>query len=515
MKAAQQNQHAKTSSWAAFVQPVALLLLILYGCGAYYVFIHDGEIDLDTLWSGAGLGQDSSIHKASASASNIGAAATGETAPSATASAPSSEAAKAAAAAKARATELSQLEDAAEVSKGASFHTRNALGMNGKHGPVPGTAKVRTWEHGTIHWPELQAWDPENPEGTGANNMPRMLNLLDRLTEWNPDQPEIPTVHTETIQHFDYNNPLERILAREYRDAEVPFKLYNVPEFENTRNLWTDEYLSTAASNNNHVVEHSKDNHFMYWAKKSWKKESTGFIAPTDYVTGTVKFRDWLAIAKKADEDKIDQSKNMNTEHYYFMTNAMKGDKSRTFIARDLQMFSNGKKNFFIKYPERNKGTQCRMGTRGIISEAHYDCGRNMILMLRGAKRYILTPPQSCDQVELIPDPDHPSYRHSQVDWSNITDAKKHNFDKVDAIDTIVRAGEVLYVPSYWMHYIISLSMSIQCNSRFGPNESLEAYEPIKQCFERDMKKNPWNESSKESHGGKHKHHKKGFSLGF
>ena len=132
-----------------------------------------------------------------------------------------------------------------------------------------------------------------------------------------------------------------------------------------------------------------------------------------------------------------------------------------------------------------------------------------------GAKRYILTPPQSCDQVELIPDPDHPSYRHSQVDWSNITDAKKHNFDKVDAIDTIVRAGEVLYVPSYWMHYIISLSMSIQCNSRFGPNESLEAYEPIKQCFERDMKKNPWNESSKESHGGKHKHHKKGFSLGF
>jgi len=158
-----------------------------------------------------------------------------------------------------------------------------------------------------------------------------------------------------------------------------------------------------------------------------------------------------------------------------------------------LHFFSNGKKNLFIKNPDGNKGTQCRFGTRGIISEAHFDCGRNMILMLRGAKRYILTPPQSCDQVALIPDKTHPSYRHSQVDWSNMEDAKAHDFDKVDAIDTIVRAGEVLYVPSYWMHYIVSLEMSIQCNSRFGPDPEQARFEPIKMCFDRDMLLPQWN----------------------
>ena len=35
-----------------------------------------------------------------------------------------------------------------------------------------------------------------------------------------------------------------------------------------------------------------------------------------------------------------------------------------------------------------NKGIQCRFGMRGVIAEAHYDGGRNMVAMLKGAKRY-------------------------------------------------------------------------------------------------------------------------------
>ena len=39
-------------------------------------------------------------------------------------------------------------------------------------------------------------------------------------------------------------------------------------------------------------------------------------------------------------------------------------------------------------------------------------------------------------------------------------------------VDTILSEGELLYIPSYWFHYIISLQTSIQCNSRSGhPNE--------------------------------------------
>ena len=36
------------------------------------------------------------------------------------------------------------------------------------------------------------------------------------------------------------------------------------------------------------------------------------------------------------------------------------------------------------------------------------------------------------------------------------------------AIDTVLKAGEVLYIPSHWFHYITSLQKSAQCNVRSG-----------------------------------------------
>ena len=35
-------------------------------------------------------------------------------------------------------------------------------------------------------------------------------------------------------------------------------------------------------------------------------------------------------------------------------------------------------------------------------------------------------------------------------------------------IETILKAGEVLYIPSHWFHYIIGLQKNIQCNVRNG-----------------------------------------------
>lgn len=42
------------------------------------------------------------------------------------------------------------------------------------------------------------------------------------------------------------------------------------------------------------------------------------------------------------------------------------------------------------------------------------------------------------------------------------------------AIDTVLKAGEVLYIPSFWFHYIISLQKSAQCNTRSGTSEHTE-----------------------------------------
>ena len=59
-------------------------------------------------------------------------------------------------------------------------------------------------------------------------------------------------------------------------------------------------------------------------------------------------------------------------------------------------------------------------GMKGVIAEAHYDGGRNMVAVLKGAKRYILSPPKDCERLSIIKEKAHPSYRHSTADWSNM-----------------------------------------------------------------------------------------------
>lgn len=68
------------------------------------------------------------------------------------------------------------------------------------------------------------------------------------------------------------------------------------------------------------------------------------------------------------------------------------------------------------------KGIQCRFGARGIIAESHFDHGKNFVLMLRGRKRYLLNPPSACSKIGIIKDKTHPSFRHSEVDWSDESD---------------------------------------------------------------------------------------------
>jgi hypothetical protein len=54
-----------------------------------------------------------------------------------------------------------------------------------------------------------------------------------------------------------------------------------------------------------------------------------------------------------------------------------------------------------------------------------------MVAMLRGSKRYILNPPTECKRLGIISDKNHPSYRHSVIDWSDEAQAVSRGFDKV------------------------------------------------------------------------------------
>ena len=42
------------------------------------------------------------------------------------------------------------------------------------------------------------------------------------------------------------------------------------------------------------------------------------------------------------------------------------------------------------------------------------------------------------------------------------------DFSKTTINEVVVSAGDVLYLPTYWFHHIISLELNYQCNTRSG-----------------------------------------------
>ena len=97
----------------------------------------------------------------------------------------------------------------------------------------------------------------------------------------------------------------------------------------------------------------------------------------------------------------------------------------------------------------------------------------------------MLAPPAACDALDVRADRDDPSFRQSRVDWADAAARARAGFARVPALETVVRAGEVLYVPSYWFHYIVSLSQSAQCNTRAGPPPDRRGAETIRRCLAR------------------------------
>jgi len=116
---------------------------------------------------------------------------------------------------------------------------------------------------------------------------------------------------------------------------------------------------------------------------------------------------------------------------------------------------------------------------KGVIAENHFDGSRNSIVVLGGERRYILSHPKECTNLALLPK-GHPSARHSAVDWSNPDLHQYPQFSQAKSNEIVLQAGDVLYLPTNWFHYIVSLGLNFQCNTRSGI--SSHYMQPIEEC---------------------------------
>ena len=405
---------------------------------------------------------------------------------------------------------------------------------------------------------------PPSGEVPFDGTYPPLRSLGEMLREWpqdDIDNPPNPVV--ENLAHFDYEDEDQMRMALEYRKRELPFKVINVSEVIEAGKKWTDEYVSShfdggregilsglglgrgdggAIPKSHGHCQESPDSFFAFYQPPEWDVAVHG-TPPT--VNNDFTYARWAQHARYADRVGLGRNKR----HYYWQSGVPRDERLKlieeggwTFISRDLPSFSSPKPTFFGFEPNKQKGIQCRFGERGVTAATHYDAGRNMIAMIRGAKRYILSPPKECRRLGVVTKRNHPIFRHSLLNFAhldllnredkggggrgdrhdrrdgdrggNVTGDNKNEKgndqrDEDDdndarslppeerewlelsrdsfAVDTVLKAGEVLYVPSHWFHYIVSLQKSAQCNTRSGRERGgtpfFGGYDDVEKCL--------------------------------
>lgn len=334
----------------------------------------------------------------------------------------------------------------------------------------------------------------EPPEG-----YPYAWNTLDLLKHWPPDD---TTPRSEIHQGwcvFDYATEYDK--AMHYRDQELPFVVRGDPQVAASVERWNAPgYMEQLMNTVPHRAEYSGSNHFLYWMKPSQPKKQrkrepppqkkknkfwgvynvempANWSEPTKMMR--MQYMDWLEHANVTD-DKL----GPNMPHWYYRLIGC-GDMgdcdtgSSEYLFDELTFFQPKKKQLYLVQPEEQKGIHCRFGMKGVIAENHFDGSRNSIVVLGGERRYILSHPDQCELLALLPK-EHPSGRHSAVDWSNPDLESYPQFAHAKSNEVILQAGDVMYLPTNWFHYIISLDLNFQCNTRSGIGP--EYMSPIHEC---------------------------------
>lgn len=322
---------------------------------------------------------------------------------------------------------------------------------------------------------DIHRCPPEIPR-----NYPIAWNIVDVLTHWNPDDTTVPPTIHQGLCSIDWNDQEQQQIAVLYRKSEMPFIVHNHPEIWQATERWSHfDYLHNLVGDDAFRNEHSNHNHMMYWKLRGRKSHSIaekGWAPPTDNVD--ISFTEWHEKAMALEDPSVDA---VHTEHYYFRLNGILGGIN-DYLYDELPFFDpRQQSDVFMVDPDNARGINCRFGSRGIIAECHYDESRNFILMLGGQKRYILAHPNQCRNLELYK-LGHPSARHSRINWSDPQSWRNDggNFSKAQVNEVVLQAGDGLYLPTYWFHFIVSLNLNYQCNARSGMTE--ENLETIRSC---------------------------------
>jgi hypothetical protein len=337
---------------------------------------------------------------------------------------------------------------------------------------------------------ENPSYDIYNCPDQPPKGYPHDWNTLTLLEHWKPDDPNPPSKLHQGLCVFDYRTDYVKALT--YRKQELPFVMSGDPAVAQAVERWNSPgYMDELMGDVMHRAEYSETNHFMYWQPGKPRKRKGGRGPPQKAPEGwkeptklmRMTYADWLKHANVTDDAKL----GPDQPHWYFrLIGCGETDPeghcdsgSSEYLFDELTFFQPRPGLMYMVEPHEQKGIHCRFGMRGVTAENHFDASRNSIAVLGGERRYILSHPSQCQNLALFPK-GHPSARHSAVDWSDPDLDEYPEFASAQSSEVVLQAGDVLYLPTNWFHYIISLSLNFQCNTRSGRGD--ETMDHMHEC---------------------------------
>lgn len=166
--------------------------------------------------------------------------------------------------------------------------------------------------------------------------------------------------------------------------------------------------------------------------------------------------------------DFIDCIENQSRSHsyYYWTSNDVFDDDIRDELWNTFQDVRerNGCK-------ETGLAPSIWMGGLGTCTQAHYDVLDNIFIQLHGEKQFHLWPPSDIMSLHFFPDA-HSRSRKSQINNVLSPNAKDHETfpflkDVSEPLTFTLGPGDVLFIPSFWVHYVevTSSEASVSINS--------------------------------------------------
>ena len=310
---------------------------------------------------------------------------------------------------------------------------------------------------------------------------PHSWPTVDILQNWNPNDYLSLADHTHAIYQgicrFDAATEYDKALV--YRNAELPFVIRDDPVVLPTVERWNQpDYLTNMLGHERlYKTDLSSTNQLLFYNNNGAKKSvlEGDWEAPTREVM--MSYPDWLAKANTPNGSELQPDK----PHWYFKLDGKSQSRRDSYLFDELPFFNPTDPKFYmVDPPADGRGEiNCRFGMAGTTAQNHFDASRNFLAVLGGQRRYILSHPDQCGNLELHP-MGHPSARHSMVDWSNPDLEKFPQFKQAKSSEVVLQAGDVLYLPTNWFHFIVSLDTSWQCNARSGVTQETMGY--IRDC---------------------------------